>query len=347
MCHICQRLCFEPELDPPPRGLSDEQLDALDEAYGQRCEAEERAREEAVEREMNELIAQGKPPPRKTPRKQLAPKRMAKKKLVAEPAPSHDGAPAFAAYAVAQHLLEADPNSEDGYSDSPAVRSPEMHRPEFGMRVYDSTADATAERALLLARRIWEFTYGRRVSSESFQEDRIEVVALPMPRGTTARQRAAACIAHNEEERAVRLAMADEAVARSWYIAENFCSYTTRKEMWVINELTESWEETLRRADKQGRHWWGKDPCEADAEAGDDGRFLSVSYERFEYDSEDEDWERRGNPRREFFVREHFLRQFGEVLDDFRGVRGNVYRFYQTHFIPEGVLDKELAMARA
>ncbi|KAK4129152.1 hypothetical protein N657DRAFT_686531 [Parathielavia appendiculata] len=74
------------------------------------------------------------------------------------------------------------------------------------------------------------------------------------------------------------------------------------------------------------------------------GRFLRVRYDRTrdESDSEDED-----KPRREFFVVQCRLEQLGSKLSDFRGFRGNVHRFYQTHFIPDRVLDKELAPARA
>jgi hypothetical protein len=36
-----------------------------------------------------------------------------------------------------------------------------------------------------------------------------------------------------------------------------------------------------------------------------------------------------------------------ETLFHFRGVRGNVFRFYQTHFVPDGVLHKQLGLARA
>jgi hypothetical protein len=80
---------------------------------------------------------------------------------------------------------------------------------------------------------------------------------------------------------------------------------------------------------------------------GNRGHFLSVCYDREFYDSEDEEIESEGKPRPEVFLAEMGLEEFGDSLFDFRGVRGNVYPFYKVHFIPHGVLDKELGAARA
>ncbi|KAK4098281.1 hypothetical protein N658DRAFT_488507 [Parathielavia hyrcaniae] len=75
-------------------------------------------------------------------------------KVVVEPASSHDGSPTFAAYYVPLYALEAVPDSEDGYRNSPPAEETEIYRPKFGLRIYDTTSHATAERAALLARRI-------------------------------------------------------------------------------------------------------------------------------------------------------------------------------------------------
>jgi hypothetical protein len=91
-------------------------------------------------------------------------------------------------------LLNADAESEDGYSSSPPAQEPEKHRPKFGIRMYDTMADASAERAALLARRISELTDRARMSGEGYEKDRIEVVALPLPASATAEERAATCI---------------------------------------------------------------------------------------------------------------------------------------------------------
>jgi hypothetical protein len=75
---------------------------------------------------------------------------------------------------------------------------------------------------------------------------------------------------------------------------------------------------------------------------------LNVTYDRkYHGDEEDEEDEQEGRPRREFYASEYGLEWLGEKLVDFRGVRGNVFMFYQTHFIPDCVLDKQLALARA
>lgn len=344
MCHICHRLGFKLELDPPPRGLTDEQVDALDEAFWERARAEE----EAAEQRMIELIDQGKGPPGPPPKRPLPPT-----KVVVEPAPAHDGAPTFAAYRVVLHLLPADPATSDGYSDSPPPPSrrfphPERLRPEFGLRVYDTTAAATAQRAALLARRIAELTREARCASESHQDDRIEVVVLPLPPGTGHETRAAACIAHNEVERAARLVMSHAAVAASWYLAEDFYDYTTRKTLWVINDLEEDgWEETLRRADRRGDLWNRREGDEEGEHGPHGGHFLEVSYDNVPDEEADEEWAMQGRPPPECFAREYPLRKLGDQLGYFRGGRGNVFNFYQTHFVPEGILEKELAMARA
>ena len=205
--------------------------------------------------------------------------------------------------------LDADSNSKDSYSDSPPKHEPEKHRPQFGIRVYDTTEDVTAERAALLVRRISELTYKCRTSCDRTEKDRIEVVALPLPASTTADERAVKCIAHNKAERAVRLAMADAAVAASWYIPEDFSANGIKKRIWVINDLKESWEDGLRKADGLA---WTELQKEFDP-AGVYGHFLAVSYgvDPSWYDAEDEDSE---EPvlRPEFFVQEECLEWLGD-----------------------------------
>ena len=330
MCHICDRLGIE--IESPPAGKTDEEI---------------AAEEEAAEREWVELEAQGQPLP-EAPCENPGYRVLPPTKVVVEPAPSHDGAPTFAAYSVFVPLLDVDEESEDGVSNSPPTLEPEKHRPIFGIRIYDTTADATPERAGMLARRISELTYWQRVSSESGEEDRIEVVVMPMDVGTTAEERAARCIVHNEAEREERLAMADAAVAKSWYLAEDFYDGCCRKQIWVINDLKEDWEKALRQANARRPHWGPAVKDTADVELVHGGQFLNVGYDRTDsYDPEVEEVDENGRPLPEFFARGYSLEKIGEWLSEFRGVRGNVYMFFQTHFIPDGVLDKELALARA
>ncbi|KAK4153183.1 hypothetical protein C8A00DRAFT_43862 [Chaetomidium leptoderma] len=280
MCHVCDRL-----------GITQEQK-----------------REE----EYLELIAQGKPVP-KAPRKVLALQPRPRTKVVVEPAPSHDGAPSFAAYEVPLTLLAADPDSADGYSNSPPNQDPEKYRPKFGIRIYDTTANATADGAAPLARRISELTYERRYTS------------------TTANDRAATCIAHNEAERGVRLPITDATIAASWFIVEDFEGYNCNKRIFVINDLKDSWEDALGDDEED---WLSRSVR---------GHFLSVSYDRRFYNSDDEELEREGKPT-EFFAPERSLELLGATLSYFRD---KVREFYISHFIPDGVLDMELALARA
>ncbi|KAH6843500.1 hypothetical protein B0I37DRAFT_384611 [Chaetomium sp. MPI-CAGE-AT-0009] len=313
MCHICRRLGIVVQ-SPPPEVVAAQ-------------EAEEEAQERRFEEELARLRAEGKPI--QAPRKQL-PGSIPPTKVVVEPAPSHDSAPTFAAYSVFLHLLQADPDTENGYSNSPPTKESEKHRPKFGIRIYDTTSNATAQRAALLARRISELTWDYRTSRESFQEDRIEIVVLPLPTSSSAEDLAATCIAHNEAERQARLRMSDAEVAASWYIAEDFTGNGWWKALWVIYDLGESWEEALQNTtymDGDSLH----------------GRFLGVRYEKTAYyPVEDED-----EPPRDFLLMYYRLEQMGWVLSNFRGTRGNVWTFYTTHFIPDKVLDKELDLARA
>ncbi|KAK4044234.1 hypothetical protein C8A01DRAFT_31547 [Parachaetomium inaequale] len=331
MCHVCERLGIA--VEGPPPGLIEQ----------------ENAEEEYLDRKKQEyyaaLRAQGIPSPI-APRKHL--RSRGPYKVVVEPAPSHDGAPTFAAWGISvSHLDDADSNSKDYYSGySPPKQAPERHRPPFGIRVYDTTADATAERAALLARRISELTDKHRTSCDGTEKDRIEVVALPLPASTTADERAIRCIAHNKAERAVRLATADAAVAASWYVPGDFAANGTRKRIWVINDLEgELWEDGLRKVD--GLQWTELrkefDP------AGVYGHFLAVSYDVdpgwYDGEDEDEDSEEPVPPRPDFFVREQCLEWLGDEFFNHR--HGNLRDLWTAHFIADGVLDMELALARA
>ncbi|KAG7291423.1 hypothetical protein NEMBOFW57_001442 [Staphylotrichum longicolle] len=305
MCHVCDRLEIDIELP-----------------------SEEHLAKEAAEAR---LVAQGQKPPRpgKTP--------LPRTKVVVEPAPSHDGAPTYAAYEMQLALLAADPDSPDGYSNSPPSQDAEKYRPPFGIRIYDTTPRATGGRAALLARRISELTYRQRVSDDYFRyKDRIEVVALPLPEATTRKDRMTRCVAHNDAEREARLLIADPALAASWFIVEDFDADFTRKRVFVINDLQDSWEEALSTYDYQY----------ADSRSPH-GHFFDFAYDCTS-SSDNEEIER--SLEEEPFVAglrcrgEERLENLGTHLMYFRD---NVVEFYVSHFIPEGVLEMELALARA
>ncbi|KAG7291438.1 hypothetical protein NEMBOFW57_001457 [Staphylotrichum longicolle] len=314
MCHICQRLGIKIDY-PPPKTAEEIEKEAAEEAAQE--EAEDRKREQ----EYLELVAQGKPIPQ-PPRKQLGPPKPPTK-VIAEPAPSHDGTPTFAAYEVPVALL--------GPNNSPPSQNPEKYRPPFGIRFYDITPTATPERAALLARRISELTHDARYNDRCYDKDRIEVVAMPLrDLSMTAEDRAARCIRHNEAERAARLPIADATVASSWYIPESFQIRNYNKELFLICDLKDSWEDALRNP---GKKYW--------REPSAHGYFRHVIYERKFGDSEedDEDRERGFHP-----DVDQPLEMVGAALSM---VRDDAQDFYTCHFIPEGVLDMQLALARA
>ncbi|KAK4149733.1 hypothetical protein C8A00DRAFT_18623 [Chaetomidium leptoderma] len=333
MCRVCQRLGIV--IEGPPPGLFAQE-------YAEQAYLEQKQLEYWAAREDHP------PAPRKHLRSQPTPK------VVVEPAPSHDGAPTFAAWSIyPMHLDAADPdNTADGYSDSPPKQDPEKHRPKFAMRVYDATETATAERTARLVRRVAELTRERRmsVSTEYAHEDRIEVVALPLPACMTAEERALKCVEHNKAERAARLGMEGDAaaLAASWYLVVDDLDDSVpgstrnlRKLMWVIHDLKDSWEEALRRAEGLGR--WELEKLD---QQGAHGHFLAVSYDvdRSWYDDEgDEDLDE-DRPRPEFFVQEYALEWLGEKF--YQHLEWNLKEF-ENHFVAKGVLEVELALARA
>lgn len=318
MCHVCERLGIVIDY-PPPKTDEEREKEEAEEAAREEAEAQKR------EQEYLDLIAKGKPIP-KAPRKRLlSGTPPPPNKVIVEPAPSHDGSPTFAAYEAPVPLL--------GPNDTPPSENPEKYRPPFGIRIYDITPTATPERAALLARRISELTYDTRYNDRCYEKDRIEVVAMPLlDQSMTANDQAARCIAHNEAERAARLPIADAAVAASWYIVESFMhGYNCSKELFFIGHLKEdSWEEALRNPDKV--RW---------TEHSDHGYFRHVLYEkRFDYPDGDEE-----DRCKEFYPSVEFpLEHLGGHLS---AVRDDAADFYLCHFIPEGVLDMELALARA
>jgi hypothetical protein len=239
-------------------------------------------------------------------------------------------------------LLPADPDSPDGRSNSPPSHDgAEKHRPPFGIRIYDTTPTATADRAALLARRISELTYHTRVAPDGAQhcKDRIEVVALPMPASTTTEKgRVERCIAHNEAERAARLPIPDPAVATWWFIPDDLAGLGSRKRLFVIANLQDSWEDALA----------SRAPRFSSADRIH-GRFYDIGYDNYrlgddDVDEEDRPWwasERPGTPVSAALP----LEDLGHHLMDFRA--NNIHQFYVCHFIPQGVMDAELAVARA
>lgn len=258
---------------------------------------------------------------------------------VVRPAPSHDGSPIFAAYSV----LEASQNRD----------APDQ-RPPFGLVIYDTAPGANATRAERMARVIFDRTIRERRRAE-FDPDRIEVVAMGPPPVAqpdttstggsnlpTPRDRAEACIRHFENERNSRLALADLEDARSWFLPERIDDDWYAWGIIVIDRLEERWEEALGylkdHPDEDSHVVSG-----ADALTSPFGSFIEVCWQPRE--EVWERWEEPVTPESRVWPSRMKLELIGRRLGVDGGLSQSVSGFYG-HFLPEGILDRELESAR-
>lgn len=273
------------------------------------------------------------------PRVQMASK-APREVTIVRPAPSHDGAPTFAAYSV----LES--RELDGDDDN-------AQRPPFGLTIYDTTPGADASRAAAMASLIFDRTMDERRRAEN-DPDRIEVVAFPLPdeRGPSGssftenalshRDRVDACIRHYERERVGRLAMVDAVEATSWFLPERVSDGWYTWGVIVIDRLEEHWADAL---DYPKNHPEARSPLvkEEDALSSQFGSFVRSYWQpRKEY------WQRLEEPvtpERHVLVNPMKLELLGRGLGQ-SGLSGGVSSFYN-HFLPDGILDRELEAARA
>ncbi|KUI69825.1 hypothetical protein VM1G_05053 [Cytospora mali] len=260
-----------------------------------------------------------------------------KKVTVVRSAPSHDGTPTFAAYDVLEHTQHLDDTAQ---------------RPPFGLVIYDTTPDANPSRAERIARAVFDRTMTERRRSEG-DPDRIEVVVFPL-RGAdqssttstepplTDRERAEACTRHYEHERASRLAMPDPADAKSWFLPERIYDDWYAWGIIVIDRLEERWEGALNYLED---HPEEDSPIVTEDEAirSPFGSFVKVYWQPRE-----EVWERWGEPvtpESHVWLSRMKLERMGRGLG-VEGLLQSVSGFYE-HFVSEGILDRELAAARA
>ncbi|KAK1635451.1 hypothetical protein BDP81DRAFT_450338 [Colletotrichum phormii] len=128
-------------------------------------------------------------------------------KTFVEAAPSHDGAPTFAAYQIHDDTPE---------SDAAALRA---LRTSFGFVVYDTTETARPARSARLAHALFDHTRMNR-DTIRYGADCIEVVTLPLLNSFSMDRRIEACMRHQDAEYQSRLRIADKAEAASWFLAE-------------------------------------------------------------------------------------------------------------------------------
>lgn len=306
MCFTCDRL-----------GISDDTPDTLD-----TCEDEDESEDQAN---------QG---PR-LPRVQMASK-SPKEITIVRPAPSHDGAPTFAAYSIlesTQHL--------DDHDDAATIAS---QRPPFGLTVYDTTSGADASRAAAMARLIFDGTMIERKRADN-DPDRIEVVAFPLcdlENARTDRERVDVCIRHYEKERDSRLAMVNAAQATSWFLPEQISNGWYTWGIIIIDRLEEHWADALGYLEDYPEAR-SSIINEEDALHSPFGSFVRVYWQpREEYWQL---WEEPLTPERHVQVSRMKLELLGHGLGQ-EGLSGGVSSFYN-HFLPDGILDRELDAARA
>ncbi|KAK2018574.1 hypothetical protein LZ32DRAFT_330530 [Colletotrichum eremochloae] len=233
-------------------------------------------------------------------------------KTIVQPAPSHDGAPTFAAFQVPENL-----ETED------EIRPV---RPPFAIVIYDATHTACATRSARFARALFDGTLHSR-RSRDWLPDRFEVVTLPLPLSLSDDERVEACIRHHEKEFQSRLMIADKTEAASWFLPERIMDMWYARRILILNRFEAGsddindtevapWEEVLHI-----EKTWNGSKIHPDANRL--GSFLEV------------DWQpRKHDPRTNIWLRAILFDMFLPAVP-----------FYN-HFVPDGVLNRQLEEAR-
>ncbi|GJC80331.1 hypothetical protein ColLi_03169 [Colletotrichum liriopes] len=249
-------------------------------------------------------------------------------KTIVQPAPSHDGAPIFAAYEVPAITPETE-----------AELRP--RRPPFALVVYDATHTARPTRSARLARALFDRTISCRRARDS-QPDRIEVVTLPLPPSFSDDERVEACIRHHEEEFQSRLLIAEKAEAASWFLPERIMDRMYARKILAVNCFEDDsddgaevapWEEALHI--EKTFHVLKENP-----NASRFGSYLEV------------EWQPR---KQQLFAHLHPKYAPPGVTfhsHGFAGVGDTLFEMVQPavpfykHFVPDGVLNRQLEEAR-
>lgn len=144
---------------------------------------------------------------------------------IVEQAPSHDGAPTYAAY---------------------ARRWPGKPRPLYAVRIYDTTPGAAApNRTSEVAKVIQEKTERYRGTADA--HDRVEVVAIPMTLDATDQQRADRCREHQLAEVRSRGGSGKEDWGE-WALPKLACDDAVyRQAIIIIDQLDNGWEGAFDR----------------------------------------------------------------------------------------------------
>ncbi|KAK1460067.1 hypothetical protein CMEL01_03066 [Colletotrichum melonis] len=240
--------------------------------------------------------------------------------IVVTPAPSYDGTPIFAAYSKPTTV------QPDDWNYSYQRQAP------FGMAVYDITPTATPTQAAKMAHALSRRT---RRHNREWGRDRIEVVCFPLPSHLTYQERAQACIDHHGHEVRNRAVMDDIDDAKFWFLPEDFNNEWYSRSIIVIDRLENTWEDSFGYDDRTIQH-------EDENPGSSFGSFATVRWrpreETWEY------YEDELRPENRVIMRKYGLESIGEMLG-LDGIGNSIRGFYE-HFAPDGVLDRELAVAR-
>ncbi|KAK2018576.1 hypothetical protein LZ32DRAFT_599499 [Colletotrichum eremochloae] len=259
-------------------------------------------------------------------------------KTVVQPAPSHDGAPTFAVYDVPIDTQETE-----------AELRPV--RPQFGIVVYDVTPTANPSRTAQL-------TPTLHIGCDS--GERLEVVTLPLQQCSDD-ERVEACIRHHEEEIRTRMLIDDKAEAASWFLPERIMDRRYARNILIINcfkddssddAVVASLKEALTNED------WSGSATYDDPNASPSGTCLYVTWRPRNRQPYTLTYEPDESNRRvlKFTLLPHdFYGKSAEVKFSshpleripslFMEMADAAQPFYN-HFVPDGVLNRELLKAR-
>ncbi|KDN62926.1 hypothetical protein CSUB01_05942 [Colletotrichum sublineola] len=249
-------------------------------------------------------------------------------KTIVQPAPSHDGAPTFAAYEVPESTPETEAEMQP-------------LRPPFAHVIYDATHTACPTRSARLARALFDRTVENRRSRDSLP-DRIEVVTLPLPLSFSDDERVEACIRHHEKEFQSRLLIPDKAEAASWFLPERIMDRMYARRILILNRFEADsdnnndpevapWEEALHVEDTWGDPKENPDPSRF-------GSYFEVNWQPRKQEIADLH-PTYARPAVRFHS--HGFAEFGDSLFEMCLPAPPFYN----HFVPDGVLNRQLEEA--
>ncbi|KAK1971063.1 hypothetical protein LY78DRAFT_699557 [Colletotrichum sublineola] len=173
--------------------------------------------------------------------------------------------------------------------------------------------------------------------------DRIEVVTLPLPLSFSDDERVEACIRHHEKEFQSRLLIPDKAEAASWFLPERIMDRMYARRILILNRFEADsdnnndpevapWEEALHVEDTWGDPKENPDPSRF-------GSYFEVNWQPRKQEIADLH-PTYARPAVRFHS--HGFAEFGDSLFEMCLPAPPFYN----HFVPDGVLNRQLEEAR-